>query len=114
MPLYYRPTHIFPYYLPVAVINRVSKTGRIHNGQCQIHAVLFQQHFGRLDGHRLFDALRRSRVLVLVVDVRQEHGVDQRGLAQTGFACKSTDTEIKTHIFLFLAKTTMCNIASSY
>lgn len=71
---------------PITVVNRITKTGRIDNGQRQIDAILLEQHLGGLHGDRFLDTMRRSRILVLVVDIRQKHRVDQRRFAQTTFA----------------------------
>lgn len=67
----------------IAVVNGIAETRCINDSQLQIDAILFQQNFGRFHGHRLFDALRWSRILFLVVDVGQKHRIDQRRFAQT-------------------------------
>lgn len=74
--------------LPVAVVHSVTETGSIDDRESEINAILLQQHFASFHGNCFLYPETGSRIFGAVY-VRQEHGIDQGGFAETRLPYKN-------------------------
>lgn len=75
----------------VVIVYKVSEAGSVDHGQSQTHSALLDIGTDGLDGHRLWDNLK-TRALALLWGIQRaiEQGVDECGLAETGFTCNAS------------------------
>jgi len=72
--------------LPIAVVDGITESGSINDRQPQPNAPLLQQHLSFFDLNCFLHSQRGPRVFDRMIDVRQEHCVDECWLTDTSFS----------------------------